>query len=108
VSGKISSMGTRELIRDLLNEQNGICPLCGKPASFRVCNIDHKQPRSLGGGNERANLQATHIECNTRKGNGGIVNPPTFGGSVRVKTKKIPKDLRFSTATVNRMVKEKS
>lgn len=53
----------------LLEEQDGMCPLCGMaivdPAD---ANLDHKVPRARGGSNERANLQATHRVCNTFKG----------------------------------------
>jgi HNH endonuclease len=60
-------------LRELLwQHQGGVCPLCGEPIPETEINgprinIDHRRPVSHGGGNERANLQLTHVPCNADK-----------------------------------------
>jgi 5-methylcytosine-specific restriction endonuclease McrA len=49
-------------------EEHGKCALCGLPVVTDDMSIDHRKPRSKGGGNERSNLQLAHRECNRRKG----------------------------------------
>lgn len=57
-----------KVIRELYDEQKGICPLCGNPLTFGRHHVDHKIPFRYGGGNERGNIQLVHPECNNRKG----------------------------------------
>lgn len=57
-----------DLIKKLHDEQDGICPLCGKPIEFGKWEVDHIIPHCRGGGNERENLQLVHHRCNRRKG----------------------------------------
>ena len=45
------------------------CELCGVSAAEMALEVDHIQPRSLGGGDELSNLQALCYRCNARKGN---------------------------------------
>lgn len=47
-----------------------VCGICLLPFSTtdRV-NVDHILPLSLGGSNDVANVQLTHVKCNRRKGN---------------------------------------
>jgi 5-methylcytosine-specific restriction endonuclease McrA len=65
----------------LFAEQAGRCALCGEamPAGRgevahatlwrkRRPTLDHRRPRSKGGGDEAENLQLAHAECNRRKG----------------------------------------
>src|SRR5437899_12829912 len=46
----------------------GICALCGGYVEIEQASRDHIIPRSLGGGNNRENIQLTHKTCNNRKG----------------------------------------
>lgn len=59
-----------EVILHLAERQGWICPECG--SDFRLNDgshhIDHVIPWSLGGGNELANIQILHADCNLRKG----------------------------------------
>jgi len=59
----------------------GICQLCQKPIDLTIAypnpmsySIDHKIPRSQGGSHNQSNLQATHLICNTKRGNKPIDN----------------------------------
>lgn len=47
---------------------NGICYLCGEKLDKNSFNLDHIVPISRGGKNNEANLRATHIKCNSEKG----------------------------------------
>ncbi len=61
--------------------QSGLCALCGKPmlrnryeaphariwAKWRA-TFDHIVPKSKGGGEDEANLQLAHAQCNKIKG----------------------------------------
>ena len=55
------------VIKELYDEQNGICPLCGNLLTYGNHHVDHKIPFRYGGGNERGNIQLVHPECNNRK-----------------------------------------
>jgi len=53
-------------------QNHRLCALCKKIIFINLrwtWNIDHNTPKSWGGTNAYWNLQATHIECNQRKGN---------------------------------------
>lgn len=57
-------------------EDGPLCRVCGKEVDMRRGapfnmnpSVDHIIPRSLGGGDERANLQLAHRGCNSSKGN---------------------------------------
>ena len=43
--------------------------LCGVSATEVALEVDHIQPRSLGGGGDLGNLQALCYRCNAMKGN---------------------------------------
>jgi ATP adenylyltransferase len=45
------------------------CELCGVSAAEIALEVDHIQPRSLGGGDELTNLQALCYRCNAQKSN---------------------------------------
>ena len=53
----------------LLLEQGFACGLCGETITAETAHVDHIVPVSKGGGNEKANLQATCPACNLAKGN---------------------------------------
>lgn len=57
------------VIKELYDEQNGVCPLRGDPLTYGHHHVDHKIPFCYGGGNERGNLQLVHPECNNHKRN---------------------------------------
>lgn len=57
----------QEVIEELFREQEGLCGLCGKPLQRGMHEVDHKIPFVYGGGNERANIQLAHPECNRKK-----------------------------------------
>ncbi|EBU7540227.1 HNH endonuclease [Salmonella enterica subsp. salamae] len=43
------------------------CAYCGKSLSPQTAHIDHIHPKSLGGGNDIANLNLACVQCNTAK-----------------------------------------
>ena len=54
----------------LLVEQRGLCGICGQVLSGNdptQWEVDEIMPRSMGGGEERWNLQVTHGRCRVRK-----------------------------------------
>lgn len=55
-------------LQKMVEQQDHICPLCSKHLLLEEANIDHKVPKSKGGSNDQSNLQATHIICNSLKG----------------------------------------
>ena len=69
--------------RQLWEEQNGLCALCGKPMPKSRAEVahstlwkkwrptwDHIIPRAAGGHDDVMNLQLAHANCNKRKGCG--------------------------------------
>lgn len=62
-----------------IEEQNGICPICGKMLTYEESSVDHIIPISKGGSkSDSKNIQAVHIECNK------IKSGKLFPKSVRV------------------------
>lgn len=61
------------VIQELHRKQDGLCALCGDPVVLGEHEVDHNIPFCYGGGNERANIQLAHSECN--KGKGKQVDP---------------------------------
>ncbi len=64
--------GRRSLADYLFEKQRGLCEICHDPikkSDRQFWNIDHIIPKSKGGRWEIDNLQVTHRECNTQKGN---------------------------------------
>jgi|SRR5579864_3078871 len=60
-----------QLIQFIAQRQQWICPACGleiPSLNERAHHVDHVIPWSSGGGNEPANLQVLHRECNLKKG----------------------------------------
>jgi hypothetical protein len=55
------------LIQDLHRKQGGLCGLCGESVELGAHHVDHVIPFSYGGGNEPANLQIAHPDCNRTK-----------------------------------------
>ena len=63
---------TSALIADMLEAQDGICPICHDMidrSTLGAHHVDHIIPFSHGGGYERENLQVVHPSCNLSKGN---------------------------------------
>ena len=56
------------VIQDLHSRQGGACAICEGPLDLASFHVDHRIPFSLGGGNERGNLQLAHPRCNQSKG----------------------------------------
>ncbi|MFZ4702303.1 MAG: HNH endonuclease [Candidatus Methylumidiphilus sp.] len=56
-----------DVIREIYNDQNGKCAICGEPLEFGSHEVDHVIPFCYGGGNERGNLQITCLSCNRKK-----------------------------------------
>lgn len=57
----------------------GLCQLCHQPIDLTLeypnpmmFSIDHIVPRSKGGNHTIGNLQASHLICNTRRGNNAL------------------------------------
>ncbi len=55
-------------LQAILERDNGICGICGKPVIEQVLEFDHIVPLSRGGGHTNDNLQCAHKRCNRRKG----------------------------------------
>ena len=61
----------RRLLPALMANSGGICPICGYSLPDGVTgavHVDHIVPRCQGGADTLDNLQATHADCNIRKG----------------------------------------
>jgi hypothetical protein len=58
-----------DLRHQVLKESGGRCALCGATSKQAVLHVDHIQPRSRGGTNDKSNLQALCDRCNLGKGN---------------------------------------
>lgn len=56
-----------EVVREMYEEQGGLCSICSAHLAFDDLEVDHVIPFCYGGGNERANLQLAHMACNRRK-----------------------------------------
>jgi 5-methylcytosine-specific restriction endonuclease McrA len=56
-----------EVVSELYEKQEGCCALCGEPMSAGDHEVDHVIAFCWGGGNERANIQLAHPECNRKK-----------------------------------------
>jgi ATP adenylyltransferase len=82
-SGDIS--GT--LRYEVLKRSKFHCELCGVSADVRALEVDHIQPRSLGGGDELSNLQALCYICNATKGNRDDTSLREVRESYKVKVK---------------------
>lgn len=74
--GRIWSSSERTVIkRALLRRDGDRCWLCGSRLNMTERNspefwsIDHVQPLSLGGSNNRRNLKLAHQQCNHQRGN---------------------------------------
>jgi len=66
-NGGVLPLGIRAT---LLEEQEGLCYLCGKPlyAKFNdPVSIEHKIPVSRGGSNDISNVGLAHLSCNCKK-----------------------------------------
>jgi len=57
------------VVERMVEEQDGFCGLCGLSLSNDAVEVDHIIPFCYGGGNERDNLQVTHMRCNREKRN---------------------------------------
>jgi 5-methylcytosine-specific restriction endonuclease McrA len=55
------------VVRELYDEQDGICALCGETLAGQDVEVDHKIAFCYGGGNERGNIQLAHGRCNRQK-----------------------------------------
>lgn len=56
-------------LRALIYDRDaGICQDCGAHVAFSDFQLDHIQPRSMGGTDEANNLRATCTPCNQSKG----------------------------------------
>ncbi len=62
---KLSAAETKQLLSKQLNK----CPICNCPIYFGdEIEIDHITPLSIGGEDNKDNLQAAHKSCNRKKG----------------------------------------
>lgn len=57
-----------DVVLELLADQGGRCALCDGKLEFGAHEIDHIVPFVYRGGNERANIQVVHPQCNRSKG----------------------------------------
>lgn len=64
--------------QEVLDRDNWTCMLCGKPISKTTVypdpyspSLDHVVPIAEGGDHSKANLQASHLVCNVKKGKRG-------------------------------------
>lgn len=74
---KVGSFKPKLLI-EICEQQGWLCWLCsGRMSHYGAqrqngvqpeeATIEHKVPKSMGGGNERSNLAATHARCNNER-----------------------------------------
>lgn len=62
-------------VSKLLKLQKGVCPYCQTRFSYEsIMEVDHIQPRALGGKDVYANLQLLHKHCHIRKTRIDIAN----------------------------------
>lgn len=55
-------------IKDLFARQKSVCPYTGRYLiPGKTASLDHRKPRSAGGGDEISNLQWIHIDVNYAK-----------------------------------------
>lgn len=57
------------LYYQIMKEAGGRCALCGATKNERPLHVDHIKPRSLGGTNDKDNLQVLCSKCNQAKSN---------------------------------------
>lgn len=72
---------------EIFDRDGWVCQICGQqihrelkrphPASV---SLDHVIPIALGGNHTRANVQASHLQCNLRKARGTVSLAPLSGG----------------------------
>ena len=65
-----TAKGPRRYLPRLIENQDGVCPLCCKQLPEEISariHIDHCWPKKFGGTDDFENLQAVHIRCNRRK-----------------------------------------
>lgn len=58
-----------EIAESAYEQQNGICPKCGKHFKFEEMQADHITPWSKGGKTTPDNCQMLCADCNRRKSN---------------------------------------
>lgn len=67
----------RKHLPELIAQQRGRCGLCRKRLPMLTdgarVHVDHKVPKSQGGSDDLANLQAVHARCNRIKGGRGEI-----------------------------------
>jgi 5-methylcytosine-specific restriction endonuclease McrA len=68
VSYKFTTKQKITLKNELMNQQQGICPLCNTSLTISESTLDHITPISKGGQNIAQNIQLTHDLCNSKKG----------------------------------------
>lgn len=59
---------TVEWLRSLWDQQGGLCALSGRPLEIQTAELDHRIPRSRGGGDDLTNLRLVAPEANRAKG----------------------------------------
>lgn len=81
-------------VRLLVWERDGgICAFCQKPVRLEWMDLDHIQPRALGGADTVENLRPTHPTCNRSAGTGLGRNPDRFWTTPYTLNLRIPVDL---------------
>lgn len=65
---------------------NGCCYLCNKPI-YEDFTRDHLFPKSLGGSDNKSNIQPSHFYCNVRKGDKPFIFSPEFYQIKKIKQK---------------------
>jgi hypothetical protein len=60
--------------KELLRNQNNLCPICSKPIFYgENIEVDHATPISKGGKDDLSNMQIVHADCNKKKGSKIII-----------------------------------
>ena len=65
--GRITKAIIQELIDSQFIDGKGVCPYCNSKITLKDCHLDHMEPLSKGGSNEKSNLIFCCAHCNLKK-----------------------------------------
>lgn len=98
----------RKVLRELFNQQNGICNLCEEPMELADASLDHVIPQKFGG--QSGPKTAVHKICNSIKGHSLEPKSPELYRALkeRIKNRLVKRAKRKSKPPVNKRPMPKS